>query len=65
MTAEFVVEEEEELPPTPIDQSTVAATLAARAMAAGPLSKQLGPLLQACVSVPKPEGAPETSREVR
>jgi len=67
--AVVVVEEEEdeedEVAPLPSDTGSVPATLAARAMAAGPLSKHLGPLLQACASVPPVAGAPENSRQVR
>ncbi len=64
-TAEIVTEEAEELPPSKPDKSVVATTLAARAMAAGPLSKQLGPLMQACATVPRPDGAPDAAKEVR
>ena len=55
----------EDVLPLPAETGTVTATLAARAMAAGPLSKHLGPLLQACANVPPVPGAPETSKEVR
>ena len=60
-----VEEDEDEVAPLPTDTGAVTATLAARAMAAGPLSKHLAPLLQACASVPPVAGAPETSRQVR
>ena len=60
-----VEEDEDEVVPLPTDTGSVTATLAARAMAAGPLSKHLAPLLQACASVPPVPGAPETSRQVR
>lgn len=60
-----VEEDEDEVVPLPTDTGAVTATLAARAMAAGPLSKHLAPLLQACVGVPPVAGAPETSRQVR
>ncbi len=65
IAAEIVEEEAEELPTGSLDRSVISATLAARAMAAGPLSKQLGPLLQACANVPPVEGVPGTSREIR
>lgn len=65
IAAEVVEEEVEELPTASLDNSVVSATLSARAMAAGPLSKQLAPLMQACANVPKVEGVPEASHEVR
>ncbi|MCG8409145.1 MAG: Flp pilus assembly complex ATPase component TadA [Phycisphaerales bacterium] len=65
IAAEIVEEEVEELPQASLDDGVVSATLAARAMAAGPLSKQLAPLMQACASVPKTEGVPESTNEVR
>ncbi len=65
-TAEILSEDEvEELPPASLDDTVVSTALAARAMAAGPLSKQLAPLLQACVNVPKPMYAPETTKALR
>ncbi len=64
-TAEILTEEAEELPPSKPDRSVVATTLAARAMAAGPLSRQLGPLMEACVNVPRPPGAPDAAKDVR
>lgn len=62
--AEMVEEKEEELPPSPADRQKVATTLAARAMVVGPLSRQLGPLMEACVNVPVPPGAPEVARDI-
>lgn len=64
---EAVVEEEEaeELPPTSLDRKLVATTLSVRAMVSGPLSKQLGPLMEACVSVPPAEGSPQVAKDVR
>ncbi len=64
-SAEVVIEEVEELPQASIDGSAISTTLAARAMVAGPLSKQLAPLMQACVSVPAPPNAPQVSRDLR
>jgi general secretion pathway protein E len=67
--ADVIVEEDEEeelpIPRGSMDRSTVKSTLMARALAAGPLSKQLGPLLQACVNVPQPPGAPESVKDLR
>ncbi|HWL94145.1 MAG TPA: ATPase, T2SS/T4P/T4SS family [Phycisphaerae bacterium] len=64
-TAAVVEEEPEELPPASIDASSVTSSLAARAMAAGPLSKQLAPLMQAVVNMPKPPGSPDTAKDFR
>lgn len=64
-TAAVIVEEAEDLPPTSLDPSAVTSTLAARAMAAGPLSKQLAPLMQAVASMVKPAGAPDTAKDFR
>ncbi|MBN2562946.1 MAG: Flp pilus assembly complex ATPase component TadA [Phycisphaerae bacterium] len=64
-TAEIVPESAEELPPSPPDRKKVATTLAARALVSGPLSRQLAPLMEACVNVPVPEGAPEVGRDIR
>jgi len=65
--AEVVLEEEEpeRLPPTSLDRTAVSTTLAARSMVSGPLSKQLGPLMEACVNVPPAEGAPQVAKDVR
>lgn len=52
-------------PPTSLDRHRVANTLAARSMVSGPLAKQLAPLLEACAGVPKPENAPQVTRDVR
>ena len=64
-TAEIIAEEGEELPPSKPSRSVVATALAARALAAGPLSRQLGPLMEACVNVPSPPGAPDAAKDVR
>jgi general secretion pathway protein E len=64
-TAEVVVEEEEELPQASMDRTSVSAKLAARSLVTGPLSKQLAPLMEACLNVPVPEGAPEVPRDIR
>ncbi len=64
-TAQVVEEEVDELPPPATDTSAVTTALAARSIAGGPLSKQLAPLMAACVNVPKPPGAPEASKELR
>ncbi|HVP10408.1 MAG TPA: ATPase, T2SS/T4P/T4SS family [Phycisphaerae bacterium] len=66
-TAEVIVEEEEPevLPRTSIDRTSVTAKLAARSLVSGPLSKQLAPLMEACLNVPVPEGAPEVPRDIR
>jgi general secretion pathway protein E len=57
--------ESEELPATSLNRSAVATTLAVRAMVGGPLSRQLGPLMEACVNVPAPEGSPQVAKDVR
>jgi general secretion pathway protein E len=64
-TAEVVAEEAEVLPPSSLDGSAVATTLAARALAGGPLSKQLAPLMQAVAGMPRPPGSPETAKDFR
>ncbi|MEK6643150.1 MAG: ATPase, T2SS/T4P/T4SS family [Planctomycetota bacterium] len=58
-------EKDEELPLSQPDRSVVATSIAVRAMVAGPLSKQLAPLMEACVSVPPAEGAPGVARDIR
>ena len=64
-TAAIVIEEdEEELPPSGVDRSNVQTTLAVRAVGAGPLSKQLAPLMEATVNMPLAEGAPQTLADV-
>ena len=64
--AELIEEEEpEELPQTSMDRTLVATSLAVRAIASGPLAKQLNTLMQACVNVPVPAGAPQTTRDLR
>ena len=74
-----IEDEEPEPQPAPILTRSIAPTreptaeparsyqgsLAIRTMASGPLSKQLGPLLEACVSVAPPEGAPQQVKDVR
>jgi len=62
--AAVIIEEDEELPPAPANPSGVQTTLAVRAMGAGPLSKQLSPLMEATVHVPLPGGAPQTLDDV-
>lgn len=64
-TAKVVEEQREELPASSMNESSVAATLAARTMAAGPLSKQLAPLLAAVASMPQPPGAPDTVKDFK
>ncbi len=64
-TAAVIEEQPEVLPTSSLDDKAVVATLAARTMAAGPLSKQLAPLLQAVATMPKPGGAPETVKDFR
>jgi len=67
--AEVIVEEEDEkvapIPRAAVDRSGVVTDLAVRQMVAGPLARQLGPLMQACVHVPLPDGAPQVAREIR
>ncbi len=55
----------DEIPQGSLDASTVSTTLAVRQLAAGPLSKQLAPLLAASVSMAPPPGAPDASKDVR
>jgi type II secretory ATPase GspE/PulE/Tfp pilus assembly ATPase PilB-like protein len=55
----------EELPQGTLQRGAVAARLAVRAMVSGPLSKQLGPLMEACVHVPPSPGAPQVAKDVR
>jgi general secretion pathway protein E len=66
-TAEVIVEDEpeEDLPRAVPGRSDVSAKLAARSMVTGPISKQLAPLMEACVYVPVPEGAPQVPRDIR
>jgi len=64
-TAQIVEDEADEVPEGSLDGSGVLATLTARQLAAGPLSKQLAPLLAATVSMPPPIGAPDTSKSIR
>jgi type II secretory ATPase GspE/PulE/Tfp pilus assembly ATPase PilB-like protein len=64
-TAQIVDEEVEELPTSSLDRSKVATTLKARSLVSGPLSRQLAPLMEACVGVPVPEGAPQVARDIR
>ncbi|MFH1419042.1 MAG: ATPase, T2SS/T4P/T4SS family [Planctomycetota bacterium] len=65
--AEIIVEEEviEERPRPSSRPVDVADRLTARSMVAGPLSKQLAPLMEACIKVPVPEGAPQVAGDVR
>ncbi|MBI5763182.1 MAG: Flp pilus assembly complex ATPase component TadA [Planctomycetes bacterium] len=66
--AELIEDEDspdEELPPSQPDRAVVATNIAVRAMAAGPLSKQLAPLMEACINVPPAEGAPGVARDIR
>ncbi|MCA9256548.1 MAG: Flp pilus assembly complex ATPase component TadA, partial [Phycisphaerales bacterium] len=63
--ATIVEEIEDEIPQGSIDGSVVSATLAVRQLAAGPLSKQLAPLLAASVSMTPPAGAPSATKEIR
>lgn len=64
-TAVVVEDAPEELPSSAPGENTVATTLAARALAAGPLSKQLAPLMMAVASVPRPPGSPDTAKDFR
>src|SRR5262245_7947933 len=64
-TARIVIEGDGELPPSPTDRTNVATTLAARAVGVGPLSKQLAPLMLACVNVPMPPGSPQVISDVQ
>jgi general secretion pathway protein E len=68
-TAEIVPEDEEEeeeaVPQFAVVRPDSSAKLAARSLVSGPLSKQLAPLMEACLSVPVPEGAPEVPRDIR
>jgi len=63
--AEAVSEEVEDLPRGSLDRSHVSSALTARSLVAGPLSKQLAGLMQACVSVPMPDRAPQAATDVR
>lgn len=64
--AEIIDEEEpEELPQSSMDRTLVATSLAVRAIASGPLAKQLNTLMHACVHVPVPAGAPQATRDLR
>ena len=64
-TAEIVEEKVEELPPSPPDRAKVANSLAVRALVTGPLSRQLAPLMEACINVPVPRGAPSVAKDLR
>ena len=64
-TAEIIEESPEELPLSSPDRTKVATTLAARSMVTGPLSRQLAPLMEACVNVPVPKGAPSVAKDIR
>ncbi len=63
--AEAVDEEAEDLPRGSLDRTHVASALTARSMVAGPLSKQLAGVMQACVNIPPPVGAPQAAPDVR
>jgi len=63
--AQLVEEVPEDLPQTSVDRDVVATTLAVRSMVSGPLAKQLATLMQSCVNVPPPEGAPQVARDIR
>lgn len=70
-TAEVVLEDDDEdviieaVPTGSADKSLVARTLAAQNIVRGPLSKQLAPLMQACIEVAPALGAPESMRDLR
>ncbi|MBX3394204.1 MAG: Flp pilus assembly complex ATPase component TadA [Phycisphaerae bacterium] len=64
-TAVVVEDSPEELPSPAPGDNTVATTLAARALAAGPLSKQLAPMMLAVANVPRPPGSPDTAKDFR
>lgn len=64
-TAQIVDEEPEDLPASAPDRATVVTSVAERALVSGPLSKQLAPLMKACVNVPIPDGAPRAARDIR
>ncbi len=65
--AEIIVEEEliEDRPRPSSRPMDISDRLTVRAMVAGPLSKQLAPLMEACIKVPIPEGAPQVAGDVR
>ncbi len=64
--AEVIIDADvDEIPQGSIDGSVVSTTLAVRQLASGPLSKQLGPLLAATVSMAPPRGAPDSTKEIR
>jgi len=63
--AEIVEEEPDEIVVLPTRRPSAAANLAARSLAAGPLSKQLAPLMDACMQMPMPMGAPEVPRDIK
>lgn len=63
--AEIVEESPEELPPSSPDKSKVATSLAVRAMVTGPLSRQLSTLMEACINIPIPKGAPSVAKDLR
>lgn len=56
---------DDEIPQGSMDGSVVSTTLAVRQLAAGPLSKQLAPLLAASVSMTPPKGAPDSTKDIR
>lgn len=58
-------EEHEELPSASLDPTVVTTSLAVRALVSGPLARQLNTLMQACVHVPIPPGAPQTVKDLR
>lgn len=63
-TARIVIEETEDLPHASGDRNAVATSLAVRQVGVGPLSKQLAPLMLACVNVPVSPGAPNVLTDV-
>jgi general secretion pathway protein E len=66
-TADVVMEEEEgtEVQRGSPGRSPIVSNLAVRAMVSGPLARQLGPLMEACINVPPPPDAPQVARDVR
>ncbi|RIK67592.1 MAG: type II secretion system protein GspE [Planctomycetota bacterium] len=67
-SAEIVLDDDDEVPDEPpvtsSDPTLVATTLAVRALVGGPLARQLSTLMQACVTVPVPPGAPQVVKDV-
>lgn len=63
--AEIIDDDADEIPQGSMDASVVSTTLAVRQLAAGPLSKQLAPLLAASVTMTPPTGAPGATKEIR